>query len=230
MKRFFDFLFSLKVIFILFPLLLIVIIVLSISDEKVIFYKQIRIGKNRKKFKLLKFATMRSDSEFIGNKTVTLRNDPRITYIGKYLRYSKINELPQLFNVFLGDMSFVGPRPLLPNSFAKYTYEVQDVISKLKPGITGIGSLIFRDEEKLVSHFANFTKRDPLEYYKNHIYPYKGALEIWYYHNKSFYTDFMLLILTAISLFSSDSKLVYTIFKNLPPKPKALTLEGIQNL
>jgi lipopolysaccharide/colanic/teichoic acid biosynthesis glycosyltransferase len=172
---------------------------------------------------------MLKDSASMGNKTLTVRNDPRITKVGNFLRITKINELPQILNVIKGDMALVGPRPLLLKSFTKYTPEVQEVIYKNKPGITGLGSLVFRDEELLVTTFKEQAK-NPSDYYTHYIYPYKGALEQWYYQNTSIRVDLKILFLTFWSLLHSDSQLVYKTFKTLPPKPEGLTVEGIHSL
>ena len=107
--------------------------------------------------------------------------------------------------------------------------KVKDVVCKNKPGITGIGSLIFRDEELLVTTYKNLGK-NPSEYYKEHIYPYKGSLEEWYYYNKSIRVDFKILFLTFWSLVNRNSQGVYKTLKNLPKKPNSLTLEGIHDL
>jgi lipopolysaccharide/colanic/teichoic acid biosynthesis glycosyltransferase len=126
---------------------------------------------------------------------------------------TKINELPQLINVFKGDMSIVGPRPLMDVSFKLYPEEVQKQIYNSKPGMTGIGSLIFRDEEKIISD-----AEDPKAMYAA-IYPYKGALELWYQKNASLYTDFMIIFLTAWSILAPKNQLTHKIFKGLPVRP-----------
>src|SRR5205807_4387164 len=120
------------------------------------------------------------------------------------------NELPQIINVFKGDMSIVGPRPLLEWGFRLYPSEIQENIYNVKPGITGIGSLIFRDEERLISE-----AEDPKEMYLK-IAPYKGELEMWYQKNASLSLDFMIIFLTAWSLFFSHNKLQNRVFKVLP--------------
>jgi len=194
-----------------------------------VFYLQKRIGLNNKPFYIYKFATMLKDSLNIGSKTITVRNDPRITKAGRILRMTKINELPQILNVVKGDMALVGPRPLLDTSVKKYSLDVQEVIYKNRPGITGIGSLIFRDEELLVSTYKELGK-DPMEYYKTYIYPYKGALEKWYYYNCSLTVDFKILFLTFWSLVNKDSQLVFKSLKDLPEKPDTLTVEGIHKI
>ncbi len=228
-KRLLDIMISLIMILILFPLFLLIMIVLKFSGEGEIFYLQERVGYNFKAFNILKFATMLKNSASIGNKTLTVRNDPRITKIGKYLRLTKINELPQIINVLKGDMSFVGPRPLLAASVLKYSKDVQDNIYLNKPGITGLGSVIFRDEEKLVSEVSKYGS-DPMLYYKEHIYPYKGELEQFYFNNISFLTDFKILFATAWQLIFKQSTIIYKLFPSLPSKPESLTVFGISKL
>lgn len=228
-KRSFDLILSLVGLLIISPIFLIIMLVLKFSGEGEIFYLQERIGLNNRPFFIYKFATMLKNSPNLGNKTVTLRNDPRITKAGKILRITKINELPQILNVVKGDMALVGPRPLLDTSVKKYSLEVQEIIYKNRPGITGMGSLIFRDEELLVSTYKELGK-DPMEYYRNYIYPYKGALENWYYHNCSISVDFKILFLTFWSLVNKDSQLVFKLLKNLPSKPASLTVEGVKKL
>lgn len=225
-KRFVDFIVALLGIVFISPLLVPLMILLRFSGEGEVFYFQNRMGYKNKTFNIIKFATMLKDSLSIGSKTVTLRNDPRITPLGKYLRFSKLNELPQIFNVLKGDMSFVGPRPLLVSSFHKYKIEVQEVIYQNRPGITGLGSLVFRDEEKLISAVKS-KGLEPLEYYKNHVYPYKGQLELWYLKNSSFFVDLAILFLTFWSLVNPKSTAVYNLFKSLPHKPESLTLTGV---
>jgi lipopolysaccharide/colanic/teichoic acid biosynthesis glycosyltransferase len=228
-KRIIDFLLALIGSIILLPFMLPLMLLLRLTGEGEIFYLQERMGYKNRTFGIIKFATMLKNSLNIGSKTITVKNDPRITPLGKYLRITKINELPQIINVLKGDMALVGPRPLLVKSFQKYSAEVQTVIYSNRPGITGIGSLVFRNEEKLITAVKSNGK-DPLEYYKNHIYPYKGALETWYHHNISFKTDMMILILTFWSVLHKDSELVYKWFSTLPRKPKELSVEYIRSL
>ena len=209
-KRFFDFIFSLIALIILSPLLIPIIILLKLTGEHEVFYFQKRIGYKNREFNIWKFATMMKNSPNIGTGEITLRNDPRVTPMGKFLRKTKINELPQLFNVLFGDMSIVGPRPLMKKSFDLYSPEVQKVIYNTAPGITGIGSVIFRDEEKLVSE----SKDIHATYQK--IFDYKGEVEMWYQRNVSFVTDFMIIFLTAWYIVFSESELVYKVFPSLP--------------
>lgn len=228
-KRTFDFTIALIGLLCIAPLFIILILILKLTGEGEIFYLQERLGLNNKPFYIYKFATMLKDSPSMGNKNLTVRNDSRITKVGKLLRLTKINELPQLINVVKGDMALVGPRPLLETSFKNYTPEIQNIIYKNRPGITGIGSLIFRDEELLVTTYKELDK-DPVEYYRTYIYPYKGALEQWYYNNGSLTVDFKILFLTCWSLVCRNSQWVFKILKGLPSKPVSLTVAGIQQL
>src|SRR5688500_1489259 len=142
-KRFFDLLLSLIALIILSPLFIIVIILLLLTGEHKVFFLQKRIGYKNKEFNIWKFATMLKDSPNMGTGVITVRNDPRVTSVGRFLRRSKINELPQLINVLIGDMSIVGARPQMRKGFDLYPPSVQAVIYNTPPGITGIGSVIF---------------------------------------------------------------------------------------
>ena len=215
-KRLADFTSSTVAILILSPLLIPILIGLKLTGEGYIFYKQKRIGLKNKYFNILKFATMLKDSPNMGTGSITLRNDPRITPMGGFLRKTKINELPQIFNVLMGDMSVVGPRPLVDKTFNAYPKNVQAVVYDSKPGITGIGSIVFRDEEKEISEAT----LPPHEYYAQFIAPYKGELELWYQNNKSFYTDTMLIFMTVWVIISPESELHYKIFPDLPLRKK----------
>ncbi len=228
-KSFFDISLALLVLLSLSILFIPLMLILRITGEGEVFYLQERIGLNNEPFNIIKFATMLKNSMNMGLGATTVRNDSRITPVGKYLRKSKINELPQVLNIVKGDMSIVGPRPLPYKSFAKYSGEVKEILYKKKPGITGIASLIFRDEEILAST-VNDLGGVPIEYYKSYIYPYKGQLELWYHDHISFRTDFFIIFLTAWQILFPESNLVYNIFKGLPSKPKELTLEGIHQL
>ena len=218
LKRFLDILISLAALLILAPLLIPIMIGLRLTGEGFIFYKQKRIGFNRKYFYILKFATMLKDSPNIGTGSITLKNDPRVTLMGGFLRKTKINELPQIFNILIGDISLVGPRPLVDRTFSAYSKEVQDKIYNIKPGLTGIGSIVFRDEEALVSAFEG----DPHEFYSSKIAPYKGALEMWYQKNASFFLDLKLIFLTAWVVFFSNSQLPFRLLKGVPSRPDFL--------
>ena len=217
LKRVFDVLSSGIAILVLSPLLIPVIIGLKLTGEGDIFYKQERIGYKNKPFLIWKFATMLRDSANMPGGIMTTKRDPRITPMGGFLRKSKINELPQLFNIFLGRMSVVGPRPVMRVSFEAYPDEVQKVIYNVIPGLTGIGSIIFRDEEELISEVKN-NDGDLWEFYKGKIYPFKGELEIWYQNHKSFLLDMKLIFLTAWVIVVPNSKLYEKWFKDLPKR------------
>src|SRR5438094_722190 len=159
-KRLTDIVIAGIALIILSPIMLLAIIILLLTGEHEVFYYQERIGYKNRPFRIWKFATMLKNSPNMGTGDLTLRDDPRVTRFGKILRITKINELPQIINVFTGDMSIVGPRPLLDWGFHLYPPEIQEKIYNVKPGITGIGSLIFRDEERLISEAG-----DPREMY-----------------------------------------------------------------
>jgi len=217
LKRTFDILASGIAILILSPLLMPVIIGLSLTGEGHVWYKQERLGYRNKPFLIWKFATMLKNSANMPGGYITVKKDPRLTPMGDFLRKSKINELPQLLNIFFGHMSVVGPRPVMKVSFEAYPDEVKEVIYNVKPGLTGIGSIIFRDEEELITDVKN-KGGDLWEFYKGEIYPFKGQLEIWYQNNKSFFVDIQLIILTAWVIVFPDSKLYEKWFKDLPKR------------
>jgi lipopolysaccharide/colanic/teichoic acid biosynthesis glycosyltransferase len=211
-------------VLVLSPLLIPILIGLKFTGEGYIFYKQKRVGYKNVLFDILKFATMLKDSVNMKGGAITMKKDPRITPMGGFLRKTKINELPQLFNVVLGEMSFVGPRPVMKEqSFDHYPPDVQAVIFNVPPGITGIGSVIFRDEEQLITD-AKAAGKNPKEFYVNQIYPYKGQLEKWYQANQSFGVDFKILFLTAWAIIFPNTNLAFKWFKELPEKPVGLNL------
>ena len=211
-KRIIDILIATIALIILSPVFIISIIILLLTGEHEVFYFQKRVGFKNRVFNICKFASMVKNSPNIGTGEITLRNDPRVTGFGRILRKSKVNELPQIINVFMGHMSIVGPRPLMEVSFKLYPDEVQQKIYNCKPGMTGIGSIIFRDEEKLVSDAG-----DPQAMYRN-IYLYKGTVELWYQKKASLYTDFKIIFLTAWSILFPQNQLIKKIFKDLPPR------------
>ena len=213
-KRIFDFTMALIALLILSPVLIICMLILLLTGEHEVFYFQERMGYKNQLFSIWKFATMLKNSEKIGTGTITLRNDSRVLPFGRFLRKTKLNELPQIFNVLLGSMSVVGARPLVIEGFESYFEEFKAKIYNTPPGITGIGSIVFRDEEKILSQGG-----DPNEIYKNIILPYKGALELWYQQNISFVVDIKILILTFWIIVFPETELHYKWFKNLPTKP-----------
>lgn len=211
-KRLVDIVLSGVAIIVLSPLLIPIMVALKCTGEHYVFYGQTRIGKNNNYFKIWKFATMLLNSPNMAGGLHTTRGDPRILPLGGFLRKTKINELPQLFNIFLGDMSIVGPRPLVDKTFAPYPEEVKKRIYSVRPGLTGIGSVVFRDEERIISE----SKLPPEECYAKVIAPYKGALELWYLEHFGFWTDVKLIFLTAWVIFVPESKLIEKLFKDLP--------------
>jgi lipopolysaccharide/colanic/teichoic acid biosynthesis glycosyltransferase len=181
---------------------------------------QKRVGKNGEMFNLLKFATMLKDSPNMGTGTITVKNDTRVLPFGKFLRKTKLNELPQLINIIKGDMSIIGPRPQDIRCFRAFNKEDQENIKKVRPGLSGIGSIFFRDEESIMDR-ANTSNKE--KFYDNVISPYKGKLESWYFNHKSIYLYFKLIMLTIYVVIKSDANINYKeIFKNFPDIPKQI--------
>ena len=218
LARFFDIFLSSLAITALSPLLIPVMLVLALTGEGKIFFRQERIGKGMKAFKLLKFATMLENSPNMGSGTITTKNDPRILPVGRLLRKTKINELPQLLNIFLGDMSIIGPRPLTMETFSFYPHQTQSSISLVRPGLSGIGSIIFRNEEDIIQ-----SQGDAKEFYALEIAPYKGELEKWYVSSENIVIYFALIFLTAWVVLFPKSKIVWKTFKSLPAPPGSLS-------
>lgn len=217
MQRLFDICLSALALLVLTPLLLPIAIVLRLTGEGEIFFLQSRVGQGGKPFNLYKFATMLKDSPAIGTGTVTVKNDPRILPIGHFLRKTKINELPQLLNILLGDMSVIGPRPQTQRCFDAFTAASQAAIIQVRPGLSGIGSIIFRDEENMLHG-----KADSIRFYDEVIAPYKGALEEWYVVHQGLWVYLMLIALTAWVVLFPQSGLVWSVFASLPRPPTAL--------
>ena len=214
MERFFDILFSGLALLILSPLLVPIVIILKCSGEGEVFFLQERIGKEGKLFMLFKFATMLKDSPNLGTGTVTMKGDPRVLPVGQFLRKSKINELPQLLNIFFGDMSVIGPRPLTAQTFDAYSDITQAIIKNVRPGLSGVGSIIFRGEEDIM-HGANAS----FDFYDNVIAPYKGALEEWFVSHKSIYIYFTAIFITVWAVLFPKTNIAWTVFKGLPEPP-----------
>jgi lipopolysaccharide/colanic/teichoic acid biosynthesis glycosyltransferase len=217
MERFFDILFSGLALGVLSPLLVPIVIILKCSGEGEVFFLQERIGKDGKLFTLFKFATMLKDSPNLGTGTVTMRGDPRVLPVGKFLRKTKINELPQLLNIFFGDMSIIGPRPLTAQTFGSYSNSTQSVIKQVRPGLSGIGSIIFRDEEEIM-----YGATASVDFYDSVIAPYKGALEEWFVSNKGIYVYFSAIFITVWAVLFSKTSIAWRVFKGLPEPPENL--------
>ncbi len=217
MTRVFDIFFSAIGLLILSPLLLVVIFILSITGEREVFYRQSRVGAKGEDFDVFKFATMLKNSPNLGAGTVTVKDDPRVLPIGGFLRASKINELPQLFNVLRGEMSLVGHRPLVRKAYEKYSEEVRTLIDAGLPGLSGIGSLVFRHEEEMLHELE---EAEP--FYFDTILPYKGLLEMWYQRNKGLKLYFKIILLTALGLVTKTPRNVWVFVNGLPEPPQKL--------
>ena len=215
LKRLLDIIVSFLTLVILLPLFIPIVIALRLTAEGEVFYFQERIGLNNSRFQIWKFATMLKNSMNMGTGSITLQNDFRVTPIGKFLRKTKINELPQIINILKGDISLVGPRPLVSKTFEAYSNDLQSKIYNVKPGLTGIGSVVFRDEEAIISELKN---EDPHEFYKRVIAPFKGALEMWYQENCSFVLDLKLIFMTAWVIIFPKSRLYEKWFYDLPKR------------
>ena len=210
MKRIFDITVSAGLMLVLLPLFLPLATLLRLTGEGKVFYRQRRIGAGQQPFEILKFATMLENSPNIGTGDITLRNDPRVLPVGRVLRKTKINELPQLWNVLVGDMSIVGPRPLTPNHFNHYNDKDRKNIAVVTPGITGLSALVFRDEEKILSD-----RVDPVAFYREEIVPIKASLETWYAKHASFRLDILIGLLTVYAILRPGSRLVRYKVENI---------------
>ena len=217
MQRFFDIIFSGMALVLLSPLLLPLMSILRVTGEGEIFFPQNRVGRGGKHFKLFKFATMLKDSPNMGTGTVTVKNDPRVLPMGGFLRKTKINELPQLINIFNGDMSVIGPRPQTQRCFDAFPSSSQKEIIKVRPGLSGIGSIVFRNEEEMM-HANN----DPDKFYDEIVMVYKGKLEEWYVRNLSISLYFQLILITVYVVLFTSGKVVWAVLKTLPDPPKSL--------
>lgn len=215
--RIFDIIFSILAILMLLPFLLALGILLKITGEGEVFYIQERVGRFGNKIKVIKFSTMLKNSPEMKHKNITIKNDPRILPLGKFLRDTKINELPQLINVLKGDMSLVGPRPLTEDAFYKIPNKYLKKMSSLKPGLSGLASVILRNEEEIL-----FKVSDPDKFHKEVLNPYKARLEIWYDKNRSFFTYFLIIILTFFGIFFKKQDLLKKIFLERPEEPNEL--------
>jgi len=209
MIRFFDILLSMIGLLVMFPVIFFFIIILSLTGERKIFFYQQRVGFKGKKFKLLKFATMRENSPHIGTKNITLLNDKRVLPVGKFLRKYKINEIMQLFNILKGDMTIVGPRPLTEDIFNMYDLKTKKILINTKPGLTGLSSVIFRDEEKI------FSEKKYVKLYKKLVTPYKAKLETWFNKNNSIHFYFFCIFSTIFCVFFKKFNLLEYLY-NIP--------------
>jgi len=211
-KRLMDIILATIALFVLLPLFVPIAIALLLTGEHYVFYRQERIGLHNRRFNVWKFATMLKNSPSMSGGLHTMRCDPRVLPLGYLLRITKINELPQILNILMGDMSIVGPRPLVDKTFAPYSEHVKAVIYNIRPGLTGIGSIVFRDEERLLSESGIPTE----ETYSRYIAPAKGELELWYQEHASLRTDFLIIFLTIWVIIFPRSQLIHRVFQDLP--------------
>ncbi len=189
LKRLFDIVFSLLGLILLLPLLIVIALILTLESKGPVFYKQVRVGKGNTDFNIFKFRTMFIGSDKKGLLTVGDR-DPRVTHTGFFLRKYKLDELPQLINVLLGSMSFVGPRPEVRHYVNYYSADDMQILS-IKPGITDYASIVFRDEAELLK-----TAKNPEDLYINTILPQKIALNKKYINTANLLVDFKIIIKT----------------------------------
>ena len=216
-QRFFDILLSTFAILFLSPLMIPLMLILRVTGEGDVFFLQSRVGRMQKDFTLYKFATMLRDSPNMGTGTVTIQNDPRVLPLGAILRKTKVNELPQLFNVLKGDMSIVGPRPQTRRCFDSFPLTSRGAIQKVKPGLSGIGSVVFRNEELMMAMSSN-----PERFYDEVIMPYKGRLESWYVENQNIDNYFSTIFFTVLAMSNRSTDLIFKYHPTLPRPPLEL--------
>lgn len=198
------------------PLLLIVAVILRVTGEGKVLYLQERVGRQAKPFYIYKFATMLEGSPNMPGGLLTQRGDPRVLPFGRVLRVTKINEIPQLLNIVKGDISIVGPRPIAFDHFALYPVEYRHVYYNQRPGLTGIGSVFFRNEEGVMAECG----ADPEVFYASVIMPYKAALEDWYYTHRSLRLNVRLLWWTCLVILGKSPGVPKTL--QLPEPPEQL--------
>lgn len=217
MQRILDVMLSGFALLVLSPLLLPVMLILRLTGEGEVFFIQQRVGLGGKLFGLYKFATMLKNSPNMTTGTVTVKGDPRVLPFGRILRKTKVNELPQLLNIFKGDMSVIGPRPQTRRCFDAFPQQSQVEIVKVRPGLSGVGSIVFRDEENLMHASAA-----PEQLYDEVIMPYKGKVEEWYVANRGVRTYIKCIFATAWVVVFPKSRIVWRMFPSVPPPPQAL--------
>jgi lipopolysaccharide/colanic/teichoic acid biosynthesis glycosyltransferase len=215
MKRLFDIVASGLALLAFLPVGIVLALILRFTGEGEIFYRQNRVGRNGKTFGVVKFATMLKDSPNLGTGTITEKGDPRVLPFGKFLRKTKLNEVPQLWNILVGDMSVVGPRPLTKETRDYIPAEILEELKDVQPGLSGIGSIIFRDEETIIHESGE----DYHAFYSREIAPYKGRVELWYKRKRSFLLDMKIIFVTVWVVLFSESKIVGRAFPDLPRHP-----------
>jgi lipopolysaccharide/colanic/teichoic acid biosynthesis glycosyltransferase len=216
--RVLDLAFSLAALLALSPLLLLLAFALRFTGEGEVFYRQVRIGMGGREFKLLKFASMMKNSPAMGSGELTLHNDPRVLPLGRILRKTKLNELPQLLNIVAGDLSLIGPRPQTHRYHNCYTPADRAWIDTIRPGLSGVGSILFRDEETLLSKVA-----DPVAFDDQVIMPYKGKVERWFAEHQSVGLYFELIFTTILVVLWPSWGLHRRLLRRVPAPPAALS-------
>jgi len=194
LKRVFDIIVSGFGLIILSPVFIIISICIKFSCSGPVFFRQIRVGKDAKEFAIHKFRTMIVNAEDLGPK-ITIGNDVRVTNIGKFLRRTKLDELPQLIDVFIGNMSLVGPRPEVPEYVKTYPKEVKDIVLSVRPGITEWASIYMIDESSILAKSI-----DPRQTYIKEILPKKLGYAVKYVKNRSFLSDLIIIFMTLIKI------------------------------
>lgn len=217
MTRILDVVLSALALIILAPLLLPIVVILRFTGEGEIFYTQERAGRAGVSFGLYKFATMLKNSPNIGAGEITVLGDPRVLPFGRFLRKTKLNELPQLWNIFIGNMSVVGPRPMVLNTYAHYPESARQKLDSIRPGLTGIGSIVFRDEERYLAD-----REEPMKFYREHIIPYKADLELWFVDNNTLWLYIKIVFVTAWVVVFPSSTIVDKAFVGIPSVPTSL--------
>ncbi len=215
--RLFDILLAGGALIVLSPLLLGTAAILRLTGEGEVFYIQQRVGRGGKLFGIVKFATMLKSSPSMASGEITVHNDPRVLPVGSILRKYKINELPQLWNILTGDMSIIGPRPQTQRCFAAFPKESHEALTSVRPGLSSIGSILFRDEE-IMSRDAD----DPVYQYDHVIMPYKAAAELAYIRQPSLSYYFLAIAMTVWVILRPGSRAVLKAFPKVPPPPAEL--------
>ncbi len=218
MTRVLDVVLSLLALVVFLPFGVVIAIILRMSGEGEVFYTQERVGRDGRTFGLLKFATMLKNSPSMGSGDVTVKDDPRVLPIGRLLRKTKLNEVPQLLNILVGDMSVVGPRPQTPKNFEHFPDEGKKVIASMRPGLTGVGSIVFRDEESIVAG----SKKALAACYREDIGPHKAELEAWYADRQNVFTYLALIAFTAWVIVRPRSEIYRKVWASMPALPAAL--------
>ena len=221
MKRIIDIIFSLTALVVLSPLLVFVAIALRVTGEGCVLYRQERVGQRGRTFGLYKFATMLKDSPNLPGGLLTRHHDPRVLPVGRVLRATKINEIPQLLNVLLGDMTLIGPRPQARRHFELFPLHVKARIIKVRPGLSGVGSIVFRSEDAILAR----CQKDQDRCYEEDIAPYKGELELWYVEHQCLALDLLLMVLTVWVVLFPASQFYTRLLRNLP-KPSSPVLSA----